>query len=149
MERTFWHHNSSQHLGTPLGMHKRFYSMSTTRLLWIFGKQGIPSLQIFSLICMQYFGQLDILLILLLLTLQVLTIPLLMLFLALGHPFPTASPTFSTSVKYHPCMVIQVLEGILSHYQSLGSVTSIYHANKTGLRAFQQFCCQFTIPAIL
>ena len=45
-------------------------------------------------------------------------------------------------------MASPVLEGLLSHYQSLGVASSTHRTYQTGLRAFQQFCYQFSIPAI-
>ena len=50
--------------------------------------------------------------------------------------------------RYHPCMAIPVLEGLLSHYQSLGVTTSTWRTYQTGFRTFQQFCFQFRIPPI-
>lgn len=43
-------------------------------------------------------------------------------------------------------MVSPILEGLLSHYQSLGVASSTRRTYQTGLRAFQQFCYQFSIP---
>ena len=65
-----------------------------------------------------------------------------------GHPFPTASPTCSTSTGHHPCMASPILEGLLSHYQSLGVATSTRRTYQAGVRAFQQFCYQYGIPSI-
>ena len=45
-------------------------------------------------------------------------------------------------------MANPVLEGLLSHYQSLGVASSTRRTYQTGVRAFQQFCYQFSIPAI-
>ena len=45
-------------------------------------------------------------------------------------------------------MASPVLEGLLSQYQSLGVAASTHRTYQTGIRAFQQFCYQFSIPSI-
>lgn len=45
-------------------------------------------------------------------------------------------------------MASLIFEGFLSHYQALGVATSTHCTYQTGIRAFQQFCYQFTIPSI-
>ena len=46
-------------------------------------------------------------------------------------------------------MASPILEGLLSHYQSLGGVaTSTHRTYQAGIRAFQQFCYQYGIPSI-
>ena len=45
-------------------------------------------------------------------------------------------------------MASPVLEGLLSRYQSLGVASSTRRTYQTGLRAFQQFCYQYSIPVI-
>lgn len=45
-------------------------------------------------------------------------------------------------------MASLIFEGFLSHYQALGVATSTRCTYQTGIRAFQQFCYQFTIPSI-
>ena len=46
---------------------------------------------------------------------------------------------------YHPCMASPALEGLLSHYQRLGVVTSTQRTNQAGIKALHQFCAQYTI----
>ena len=45
-------------------------------------------------------------------------------------------------------MASPALEGLLSHYQSLGVAASTRQTYQAGIRAFQQFCYQFAIPSI-
>ena len=45
-------------------------------------------------------------------------------------------------------MASPILEGLLSHYQSLGVATSTRRTYQDGVRAFQQFCYQYGIPSI-
>ena len=45
-------------------------------------------------------------------------------------------------------MASPILEGLLSHYQSLGVATSTRQTYQAGIRAFQQFCYQYGIPSI-
>ena len=45
-------------------------------------------------------------------------------------------------------MASPILEGLLSHYLSSGVASSTRRTYQTGLRGFQQFCYQFSIPPI-
>ena len=45
-------------------------------------------------------------------------------------------------------MASPLLEELLSPYQSLRVASSTHRTYQTGLRVFQQFCFQFSIPAI-
>ena len=148
MKRGFCCHSSSEHVEALLGFRKKSFFIVIIRLLWIYGRQGPLSHQMLWPHYAYYISvQLDITFMLS----SLMSLAIIMLSQMLFPVFrSTVSDNYSSSTTtgLHPCMASPVLEGLLSQYQSLGVTASTHRTYQTEIRAFQQFCYQFSIPSI-